>query len=129
MGMPKDPHHASREFLVGLQEDNIFIYIFRFLHLYDLSYTWKVLNTEKRSRIDISLANQNLISGVIGMKHTCNQSNYSEHATVTFLVDFETIENGYGIFKCPSELHHNINYQTIIKSTIIKCLLEEQPET
>ena len=24
---------------------------------------------------------------------------------------------------------HNVNYQAIIKSTIIKCLLEEQPET
>ena len=40
-----------------------------------------------------------------------------------------TIDKGYGIFKCPSELHHDINYQAIIKSTIIKCLLEEQPET
>ena len=48
---------------------------------------------------------------------------------VTVVVDFKTIEKGYGIFKCPSELHHDVNYQGIIKSTIIKCLLEEQPET
>ena len=32
-------------------------------------------------------------------------------------------------FKCPSELHHDVNYQAIIKSTITKCLLEEQEET
>ena len=44
-------------------------------------------------------------------------------------MDFETIEKGYGIFKCPSELHHDVNYQAIIKSTITKCLLEKQPET
>ena len=44
------------------------------------------------------------------------------------VVDFETIEKGYGIFKCPSELH-DVKYQSIIKSMIIKCLLEEQPET
>ena len=48
---------------------------------------------------------------------------------VTVVVDFETIDEGYGLFKCPSELHHDVNYQAIIKSTIIKCLLEEQDET
>ena len=63
------------------------------------------------------------------MKHTLNQSKYSDHALVTVVVDFETIDKGYGLFKCPSELHHDINYQAIIKSMIIKCLLEEQEET
>ena len=63
------------------------------------------------------------------MKHTWNQSIYSDHAMVTVVVDFETIEKGYGIFKCPSELHHDVNFQAIIKSKIINCQLEEQPET
>ena len=63
------------------------------------------------------------------MKHTWNQSKYSDHAMVTVVVDFETIDKGYGLFKCPSELHHDVNYQAIIKSTILKCLLEEQEET
>ena len=63
------------------------------------------------------------------MKHTSNQSKYSDHAMVTVVVEFETIEKGYGIFKCPSELNHDVNYQAIIKSTITKCLLEEQEET
>ena len=62
----QDPHHASREFLFGLQEDDVFIDVYRFLHPYDLSYTWRKSN-EKRSRIDIALANQNLIS-VTGMQ-------------------------------------------------------------
>ena len=68
-GMPnvQDPHNASREFLFGLQEENIFIYVYRFLHFY--------------------------------------------------------------IFECPSELHQDVNYKDIIKRTIIKCLLEEQPES
>ena len=48
---------------------------------------------------------------------------------VTIVVDFEMIEKGYGIFKCPSELYHDVNYQGIIKNTIIKCLIEEQHET
>ena len=48
---------------------------------------------------------------------------------VNVVVDFKTIEKGYGIFKRLSELYHDVNYQAIIKSTIIKCLLEEQPET
>ena len=124
----QDPHHASREFLFGLQEDDVFIDVYRFLYPYDLSYTWKK-NDEQRSRIDIALANQNLISGVTGMKHTWNQRKYSDHAMVTVVVDFETIDKGYGLFKCPSELHHDVNYQAIIKSTILKCLLEEQEES
>ena len=106
----QDPHHASRDFLFGLQEDDVFIDVYRFLHPYDLSYTWKINNTQKRSRIDLALANQNLISGVTGMKHTWNQSKYSDHAMITVVVDFETIDKGYGLFKCPSELHHDINY-------------------
>ena len=48
---------------------------------------------------------------------------------VIVVVDFETIEKGYGIFKSPSDLHHDVNYQAIIKSTRTKCLLEKQPET
>ena len=66
--------------------------VFRFLHPYDLCYTWKVHNTQKGSRIDIALANQKLISGVTGMKHTWNQSSYSDHVMVTVVVDFEMIE-------------------------------------
>ena len=41
----QDPHKASREFLHGLQEDGLFIDVFRFLNRYDLSYTWKVHNS------------------------------------------------------------------------------------
>ena len=63
------------------------------------------------------------------MKNTWNQSKYSDHAMVTGVVDFETIEKGYRVLKCPSEFHHDVNYQAIIKSTMIKCLSEEQPET
>ena len=47
VGYAQDPHHASIEFLFGLQEDNVFIDVYRFLHPYDLSYTWKVHNTQQ----------------------------------------------------------------------------------
>ena len=60
----QDPHHASRVFYFGLQEDDVFIDVYRFLYPYDLSYTCNIHNTQKRSRIDIALANQNLISVV-----------------------------------------------------------------
>ena len=35
----QDPHHASRDLLFGLQEDNVFIDVFRFLHPFDLWLT------------------------------------------------------------------------------------------
>ena len=33
------PHHASRDFLFGLQEDDVFIDVYRVLYPYDLIYT------------------------------------------------------------------------------------------
>ena len=48
---------------------------------------------------------------------------------VTVRVDFETIERGQGIFKCPSELHLDVSYQHIIHSTIRKWLIDSQPES
>ena len=69
MACLQDPHQVSREFLLGLQDESHFIDIIRFLHPYDLSYTWRLHNSQKRSRINNALANQNLISGVIAMKH------------------------------------------------------------
>ena len=37
VGYSKDPHHASSEFLFGLQEDNVFNGDYKFLHSYDMS--------------------------------------------------------------------------------------------
>ena len=48
---------------------------------------------------------------------------------VTVKVDFETIERGQGIFKCPSELHLDRSYQHIIHSTIMKWLIDSQAES
>ena len=48
---------------------------------------------------------------------------------VTVRVDFETIDRGHGIFKCPSELHLDTSYQSIIHSTIRKWLIDSQPES
>ena len=48
---------------------------------------------------------------------------------VTVRVDFETIDLGHGIFKCPSELHLDVSYLSIIHSTIKKWLIDSQPES
>ena len=82
-----------------------------------------------RSRTNTHRNPSSFICNKKTMKHTWNQRKYSDHAMVTVVVDFETIDKGYGLFKCPSELHHDVNYQAIIKSTILKCLLEEQEES
>ena len=70
----QDPHQVSREFLFGLLDESVYIVVCRFLHPYDQSYTWKVHNSQKRSRIDIVVASQNLLSGVIVIKPIWNQS-------------------------------------------------------
>ena len=63
------------------------------------------------------------------MKYTWCQREVSDHAMVTVRVDFETIDRGHGIFKCPSELHLDVSYQNIIHSTIRKWLIDSQPES
>ena len=44
-------------------------------------------------------------------------------------MDFEIIKKGQDIFKCPSELHLNVNHQNIIHSYISKHLIDCQPES
>ena len=43
--------------------------------------------------------------------------------------DFETIERGQGIFKCPSEIPLDVSYQHNIHNTIRKWLTDSQPES
>ena len=113
----QDPQKASRECLQGLQEYGLFLDVYRFLYPYNSSYTWKVHNHQKRSRIELAFANQNLVSGIREMKHTWNPKEVSHQSVVTVKVDFETIECSHGHFKCPSELHLDVSYQHIIPST------------
>ena len=74
VGCLQDLHQVSREFLFGLLDESVYIFVYRLLHPYDQSYTWKVHNSQKRSRIDIVVASQNLVSGVTVMKPIWNQS-------------------------------------------------------
>ena len=57
----------------------------------------------------------------------CNETHLEPVKILT--VDLETIDKAQGIFKCPSELHLDVNYQSIIKTTITRCLIKEQPES
>ena len=99
------------------------------LHHFDLSYTWEIHNSQKKSRIDLAFANQNLVSGVTEMRHIWNQSSLSDHAMISISVDFETIERGKGIFKCSLELHLDVNYQNIIHRTIKQHIIDGQLES
>ena len=110
----QDPHGVSGGFLCGLQDEGILIDSYRNLHPYDLSYTWRIYNSQENH----VFANQILIGGVKVMKHFWNQSNLSDYAMISILVDSETIRVR-SIFKCPSELHLDIKYQ----------LIECQPES
>ena len=95
--------------------------VYRFLNPYDLNYTWKVHSLQKRSRIHLAFANQNL------MKHTRCPREVSDMVMVR--VDFEKVERSHGIFKCPSELRLDISYQDKIHSTIREWLIDRQPES
>ena len=77
VGYSQDPHQISREFLFRLQDDNVYIDVYIYFDRYDQNCTWKVHNSQKRSIINITLANQNLVSGVTAMRHIWNQLSYS----------------------------------------------------
>ena len=68
-------------------------------------------NSQKRSRIYLAFANQNLISRITEMRHTWNNQD---------ILDFETIFRDQGLFKCPTELNFDDSYQNIIRSNIAK---------
>jgi len=63
------------------------------------------------------------------MNQTWNPKDVSDHAIVTVKVDFEMMERGQGIFKCPSELQLDESYQNIIHNMIRKLLIDSQPES
>ena len=48
------------------------------------------------------------MSGIRDIKQTWYPREVSDHTMVTVRVDFEMIENGQGIFKCPSELRYKL---------------------
>ena len=86
-----------------------------------------VLNN--KSVVDLAFASPSLISGIRDMNHYWYRKEISDHALVSIKVDFETIERGHGIFRCPSELHLDPSYQNIIESTVKKWLIDSQPES
>ena len=57
-------------------------------------------NSQKRSRIYLAFANQNLISRITEMKHPSNNQGILNQAMVSISEDFETILRGQGLFKC-----------------------------
>ena len=76
----------------------------------------------------MAFANPSLISGIRDVNHYWYRKAISEHALVSVRVDFETIERGHGIFRCPSELHLDPSYQSIIESSVKKWLMDSQSE-
>ena len=77
-------------------------------------------NSQKRSRIYLAFANQNLISRITEMRHTWNNQDILDQAMVSISEDFETIFRDQGLFKCPTELNFDDSYQNIIRSNIAK---------
>ena len=113
----QDLHKMSRDILYSLDDEGIFIDFCRFLHLCDLRCTRRIYNFQEKSRIK-------LIGGVMVMKQIWNQSNLSNHAMISISVDYETIEK-----VGPSELHQDVNYQSVIHSTKKRQLIECRPES
>ena len=77
----------------------------------------------------MAFASRSLICGIRDMNHYWYRKEISDHALVSVRVDFETIERGHGIFRCPSELHLDHSYQNIIESTVKKWLIDSQTES
>ena len=74
-------------------------------------YTRKMSNnSQKRSRIYLAFANQNLISRITEMRHTWNNQGILDQAMVSIPEDFETILQGQELFKCPTELNFDDSY-------------------
>ena len=63
------------------------------------------------------------------MKHIWCPIEVSDHAMVMVRIDFETIDRGHDVFKCPSELHLDVSYQHTIHSNIRKWLFDCQLES
>ena len=128
-GYRTDPHTKSRNVLHKLLEQELFIDSFRHLNPEKRSYTFRTKDGKKRSRLDYGLVSPSLISYIQNVTHIAHHFENTDHSTLSIEIDITKSETGKGIFRCPPNIHNDVDYQILIKNTIKKAILSCRSKT
>ena len=121
-GYKTDPHPKSRKIINQLLEQEIFIDSFRHIKPDTKSFTFRTKDSKKRSRLDYGLISPSLTPHLKNVQHIAHNYENTDHSTISLEIDITNSEIGKGIFRCPANIHNNIDYQILIKHTIKKSI-------
>ena len=121
-GYKTDPHPKSRKILNQFLVQETFIDSYRHLNHDTKSYTFRTKDCKKRSRLDYGLISPSLALHLKNVQHIAHHYENTDHSTISLEIDITNSEMGKGIFRCPPNIHNNIDYQILIKNTIKKAI-------
>ena len=121
-GYRTDPHPKSRKIINQLLDHELFIDSYRHLNPDTRSYTFRTKNCKTRGRLDYGLISPSLVPHLKTVKHIAHHYDNTDHSTVSIEIDITNSEIGKGIFRCPPNIHQNIDYQILIKNSIKKAI-------
>ena len=121
-GYKTDPHPKSRKILNQLLEQGTFIDSFRHIKPETRSFTFRTKDSKKRSRLDYGLISPSLAPYLKNVEHIAHHYENTDHSTISLEIDITNSEIGKGVFRCPPNIHKNLNYQILMKNTIKKAI-------
>ena len=121
-GYRTDPHTKSRKEINNLLEQEFYIDSFRHLNPEKKSYTFRTKDEKKRGRLDYGLISPTLIPHLKEAKHIAHHYDNTDHSTISLEIDITKSETGQGIFRCPPNIHNDLDYQILIRNTIKKAI-------
>ena len=117
-GYKGDPHPKSRNVINGWLHNETIIDTFRYFHNDTESYTYRIKNCKKKSRLDYCLTSPSLIPHIKNISHKANNYINTDHATIVLDLDFTCSTRGKGTFRSPPNIHKDPIYCRLIKNTI-----------
>ena len=111
-GYKTDPHLKSRKIINQLLEQEILIDSYRHLNPEKKSYTFRTKNNKKRGRLDYGLISPSLIQFHTNV--TVHPYSNTDPSTISLEIDIKKSSKGTGVFRCPPNLHKNIDYQILL---------------
>ena len=127
-GYKTDPHTKSRKIINNLLEQELYIDSFRHLNPEKKSYTFRTKDGKKRGRLDYGLISPTLTPHLKEVKHIAHHYDNTDHSTISLEIDITKSEIGQGIFRCPPNIHNDLDFQILIKNTIKKPSSHAKPK-
>ena len=128
-GYNTDPLPKSRRIINQLLDQELLIDSYRHLNPDTKSFTFRTKDCKKRSRLDNGLVSPSLLPHLKNSQRIAHHYDNTDHSTILLEIDITNTLKGKGIFRCPPNIHNNLDYQILIKNTIKKSIFSSLEKT